>query len=194
MISQSRNVDGISGLTTEEKRALLARLLRERTGRGDSPRRPWSASTTWLRVRRDGCPRALAVVADDGQLTYAELDAPADRVARRYGALGVGPDSRVGTCLNRGVHLVPALLGVLKAGAEFLPLDPTYPAERLKYMATDAELAALVTERSLRAPSPVAPRRNCCLRTSGRRERTGRLGAAEPAAENLAYVIYTSGL
>ncbi|NIF15577.1 non-ribosomal peptide synthetase [Pantoea sp. Cy-639] len=94
-------------------------------------------------VRRT--PDAVALQSEEGQLTYRELDAEANRLAHHLVALGAGPDTRVAVCLERGLQLIIGLLGVLKAGAAYVPLDPGYPDERLHYMLADsAPLALLV--------------------------------------------------
>ncbi|HYW06309.1 MAG TPA: AMP-binding protein, partial [Longimicrobium sp.] len=104
------------------------------------------------RARR--APGATALVFGTETLTYAELDAAADAIARRLRAAGVGPDARVGVCVQRGPALVAALLGAWKAGGAYVPLDPAYPSDRLAYMAADAGLAALVVEDGTRALFP----------------------------------------
>ncbi|MFF4663660.1 amino acid adenylation domain-containing protein [Streptomyces sp. NPDC001282] len=141
-------------------------------------------------------PDAVAVVAGDTSLTYAELDARANRLAHRLRALGAGPERLVGVCLPRGADLVPTLLGVLKSGAAYLPLDPANPADRLRHVLTDAGAAVLVADSGTLpllgdahdGPLVVLDRDRAAL-------------AAEPATEpeplsvpdNTVYVIYTSG-
>ena len=82
-------------------------------------------------------PDAAAVVYGDAQLTYAELNARANRLAHYLRGLGVGPESRVALCLERSVEMVVSLLAVLKAGGAYVPLDPSYPLDRLAYMLDD---------------------------------------------------------
>lgn len=115
----------------------------------------------WFEARADRTPDATAVIADrtgegegDGDtiaevLTYAELDGRANRVAHLLAGLGVGPEDRVGVCLERGADLVAAVLGVLKAGAVHLPLDPDYPAARLEQMVGDGAPRVVLTGPAL---------------------------------------------
>ena len=82
-------------------------------------------------------PHAVAVEIGEERLTYAELNARANRLAHHLRALGVGPDALVGMCVERSVELVVGLLGILKAGGAYVPLDPSYPAQRLAFMLAD---------------------------------------------------------
>ena len=140
-------------------------------------------------------PRAVAVVFEGQSLTYAELEARANRLAHQLRHLGVGPESRVGVCAERSPELVVALLGVLKAGGAYVPLDPAYPAERLAYMLGDSGVPVLLTQERLLERLPEHSAQVLCLdRDAALWE--GR--ASEPPAvqvepESLAYVIYTSG-
>ncbi|HST58143.1 MAG TPA: amino acid adenylation domain-containing protein, partial [Longimicrobium sp.] len=90
-------------------------------------------------------PDAVAVVAEEGTLTFAELNARANRLAHHLAGLGVGPDVRVGICMERSLELAVGLLAVVKAGGCYVPLDPDYPADRLRHMVEDAAPAALLT-------------------------------------------------
>ncbi|HEX9937751.1 MAG TPA: AMP-binding protein, partial [Longimicrobium sp.] len=92
-------------------------------------------------------PGAAAVVWEDETLGYAELNARANRLAHHLRALGVGPDTRVALCVERGVEMVVAMLAVLKAGGAYVPLDPSYPDERLRYMLADGRPAVLLASR-----------------------------------------------
>jgi amino acid adenylation domain-containing protein len=145
-------------------------------------------------VRRT--PGAPAVVFANEILTFTELEARANRLARRLRALGCGPESRVAVALERSPDLVVALLAALKTGGAYVPCDPDYPAERLAYMLSDARPAVLVTVESLRAALPVpAGLVTLCLDA----ERDALAGESdEPLAipgddRGLAYMIYTSG-
>src|SRR5262245_44598963 len=91
-------------------------------------------------------PQAVAVMCGEERLTYRELNGRANRLAHRLRRLGVGPDVLVGLCTKRSPEMVVGLLGVLKAGGAYLPLDPAYPEERLAFMLQDARAAVLLTE------------------------------------------------
>jgi amino acid adenylation domain-containing protein len=99
----------------------------------------------WVSRQAMQTPTQLAVVSQDGSLTYQELEAQANQIARLLQARGAAPGQRVGISLPRGRHLLPAMLGVLKTGASYVPLDPGFPGERLKMMAEDAGLTLVVT-------------------------------------------------
>ena len=92
---------------------------------------------------------------EDRCLTYAALDAHANRLANHLRGLGVGPETVVGLCVERSPEMVVGLLGILKAGAAYLPLDPNYPRERLAFMLTDAGAPVLVTQQALLERLPV---------------------------------------
>ncbi|MGH7580839.1 MAG: non-ribosomal peptide synthetase, partial [Gemmatimonadales bacterium] len=141
-------------------------------------------------------PQAVALAAGAEQLTYRELDRRANRLAHHLRARGVGPDVRVGICLERSPHLIVALLGVLKAGGAYVPLDPSYPQERLRFLLRDAEVAVLLTEGRLRESLPSGDTAAIvCLEPdlasiAGEPDEPVRSGVT---AAHLAYVIYTSG-
>ncbi|MGA3706605.1 amino acid adenylation domain-containing protein, partial [Ralstonia nicotianae] len=141
-------------------------------------------------VRRT--PEAIAVVHEGQQVSYAELNARANRVAHALIGLGVGPDARVGLCAERSVELVIGLLGILKAGGGYVPLDPSYPQDRLVYMLEDsapvAVLAQSNTREQLGALSVPVLDLDGPLEEA---EHDPQVTGLEP--HHLAYVIYTSG-
>jgi natural product biosynthesis luciferase-like monooxygenase protein/amino acid adenylation domain-containing protein len=100
-------------------------------------------------------PNAGAVVFDNEELTYRELDRQANALAHKLHELGVGPDSRVGLCMERSLELMVSMLGILKAGGAYVPLDPTYPKERLAFMVQDAGIQALLTQEKFQLPSEI---------------------------------------
>jgi amino acid adenylation domain-containing protein/FkbM family methyltransferase len=145
-------------------------------------------------------PEAIAVAFADEQLTYRELDTRADAVARYLYALGVGPETAVGVCMERSLELVVGLLAILKAGGAYVPLDPTYPAERLAFMVADAQVPVLLTQQRLASALPSSGARVICLDEPLPAEH-GMEGAQTVAGHavsqvtgaNLAYIVYTSG-
>ncbi|RYZ40222.1 MAG: amino acid adenylation domain-containing protein, partial [Myxococcaceae bacterium] len=142
-------------------------------------------------------PDAIAVVFEGQRLTYAQLDAKANQLAHHLGSLDVGPESLVGVCLERSLEMVVALLGVLKAGAAYVPLDPAYPRDRLQWMLEDTQAPVLLVQEHLVAKLPLegSETQVVCVDTGW--ERIARHPTTPPAprgtADALAYVIFTSG-
>jgi non-ribosomal peptide synthetase component F len=99
-------------------------------------------------------PDAVALIHETQSLTYRELNRRANIVAHRLIALGVKPEDRVAICADRSVEMVVGLLGVLKAGGGYVPLDPTYPRERLEYILEDSAPIAVLTQTSLKRDVP----------------------------------------
>lgn len=149
----------------------------------------------FLEAHAERTPDAVAVILEDKELTYGELNRRANRLAHYLQGLGVGPEVLVGVCMQRSLEMVIALLGVLKAGAAYVPLDPTYPQERLAYMLEDSRPSVLLTQQHLSGALPVKEARVVCVDT--RWPSIGRESEANPACrvvdDSLAYVIYTSG-
>ncbi|MCI0996476.1 non-ribosomal peptide synthetase, partial [Pseudomonas corrugata] len=139
-------------------------------------------------------PDAVAVVFESRTLTYGELNARANRLAHHLLALGIRPDDRVAICVERGLDMIVGLLGILKAGAGYVPLDPAYPAERLAYLLQDSAPVAVLAQtatRRLLADSPVAV---VDLDGSDWQEQSVRNPQVKGLnSSHLAYVIYTSG-
>ncbi|GAA4812204.1 hypothetical protein GCM10023220_49340 [Streptomyces ziwulingensis] len=134
--------------------AELSRLARWSHGAATGPAGRTVSGLVAEQARRR--PGATALTADGQELTYGGLLSRADAVAARLTARGVGPGAVVGVCLERGATLVVALLGILRAGAAYLPLDPEYPAERLAFMLTDSAVALVLTEDRLRGALPAS--------------------------------------
>ena len=146
-------------------------------------------------VQAERRPDAVAVVYEGETLSYGELNGRANQLGRYLRELGVGPEVRVGLCLERGLEMVVGILGVLKAGGCYVPLDPASPVERLSFMVEDTQTPVLLTQEHLRDQLPKNESRVLCLdaewdqiaqQASSNLERWA-------SAENLAYVIYTSG-
>ncbi|MCK1516313.1 amino acid adenylation domain-containing protein [Bradyrhizobium sp. 190] len=143
-------------------------------------------------------PDAIALTYEDVRLSYGELDAKANQLARYLIGLGVGPDQPVAICLERGVAMIVSLLAVLKAGGAYLPLDPAYPAERLRQIVDDAKPKLLIAHSAGRAIFANASCKIVDLETSA--PAIASLATSDPGelvtgltSRHLAYIIYTSG-
>jgi aspartate racemase len=136
-----------------------------------------------------------AVECDGGVLTYRELNAKANRLANYLVKSGVRPETFVGIHLDRSLELLVGLLGILKAGAAYVPLDPSFPEDRLAYMIEDAKISTVVTQVELLSALASSCRTAICLdREWGRIEREDAGNLNTPlVSTNLAYTIYTSG-
>ncbi len=148
-------------------------------------------------ARAAATPEADAVTFGGERMSYGELNRRANRLAHHLRALGIGPGSLVGLCLERSLDTVAAILGVLKAGGAYLPLDPAYPPERLAFALEDSRAAVLVTETRLAPVLPGQLDARTVLLDGVDVERIGREREDNPGArtapEDPAYVIYTSG-
>jgi amino acid adenylation domain-containing protein len=133
------------------------------------------------------------VVFEDQRLTYGALNRRANQLAHHLRALGVGPETLVGVCLERSLELVVALLGVLKAGGAYVLLDPEYPAERLAFMLADAGTPIVLTDERLAARLPAGLARVECIDRARAliAEQNAANYASHAAADNLAYIIYS---
>ena len=140
-------------------------------------------------------PDNIAVVFEDQQLNYRELNARANQLAHYLQNLGVGPDVLVGICVERSLEMMVGLLGILKAGGGYLPIDPEYPTERLLYILQDAQVRVLLTQKHLIAGLPKHQSELVCLDTdwSFTTQAQESNPGCEVQPENLAYAIYTSG-
>jgi amino acid adenylation domain-containing protein len=140
-------------------------------------------------------PEAVAVVFETQQLTYAELNRRANQLAHYLSKRGVGPEVLVGICVERSIAMVVGLLGILKAGGAYLPLDPSYPTERLAFMVEDAGVKVLVIQQELLKNLPRSVAEIVCIDADWDQIslESRDCPESETAGENAAYVIYTSG-
>jgi amino acid adenylation domain-containing protein/non-ribosomal peptide synthase protein (TIGR01720 family) len=136
-------------------------------------------------------PESVAVTCDGESLTYRELNRRANAVARRLVLMGAGPEILIGLCVERTLGMVVGILGILKSGAAYLPIDLSYPPERVAFMLEDAGVLVLVTQRSLEASLP--KHQGAVLFFDDVTEAEDETLASGAKPENLAYVIYTSG-
>ncbi|MCB0196701.1 MAG: amino acid adenylation domain-containing protein, partial [Anaerolineae bacterium] len=140
-------------------------------------------------------PDAVAVVFEDKQMSYGELNQQANQLARHLRSLGVGPDGLVGICVERSLEMMVGLLGILKAGGTYIPLDPAFPAQRLAYILQDAGITTLITQQVLIDQLPEHAAQTVYLDTAGpaiAAQATDNVAVAV-GSEQLAYIIYTSG-
>ncbi|HEY0604990.1 MAG TPA: non-ribosomal peptide synthase/polyketide synthase, partial [Herpetosiphonaceae bacterium] len=140
-------------------------------------------------------PEAVAVISGDRHLTYGELNARANQLGRYLQRLGVGPEVRVGLCMERAPELVIGLLGILKAGGCYVPLDPSYPEERLAFLVADAQMPVVLTQQSLRERLPATDAQIVALDADAAQIAQERPDPVHSGVtpDNLAYIIYTSG-
>ena len=138
---------------------------------------------------------AVAVVYEEEEISYRELNERANQVGHYLRELGVGPEVRVGLCVERSAEMVVGLLGILKAGGVYVPLDPEYPVERLRYMLEDAQASVVVTQDHLLERLTGSGAQVFCIDSEW--SKAGRQSRENPAVrvgvENAVYVIYTSG-
>jgi amino acid adenylation domain-containing protein len=143
----------------------------------------------------DRTPDAVAVVFGNESLTYRELDRRANQLAHHLQELGAKPDGLVGICLERGLDMVVGLLGILKAGSAYVPLDPAYPADRIAFMLEDAEAPLLITQLQLMESLPQGPFQPVLIDSQW--PEIAKRSSDRPGQgfnpESRAYVIYTSG-
>jgi natural product biosynthesis luciferase-like monooxygenase protein len=150
---------------------------------------------TQIEAQAARTPDAVAVVFEDGQLSYRELDERANQLAHHLRGLGAGPDTLVALCCDRSLEMLVAILGIHKAGAAYVPMDPTYPADRIAFMLEDAQAQILVTQETVLGELPETRAHLVCI------DRDWVAISALPVTPvvsgvtpfNLAYTIYTSG-
>ncbi|MCC6416687.1 MAG: amino acid adenylation domain-containing protein, partial [Gemmataceae bacterium] len=185
-----RRLSQVLLLTDAERRQLLVQW---NATRADYPRDRCTHQLVEEQAART--PDRVAVVFDNRQLTYGELNARANQLAHHLKTLGVGPETLVGLCVERSTDMVVGLLGILKAGGAYVPLDPDFPRDRLAFYLQDSAMPVLVTQRRLVTRLAGHRARTVCLDADAAalaaQRRDNLPATATPA--NLAYVIYTSG-
>jgi len=143
----------------------------------------------------DRTPDQTAVIFEDQEITYYELNRRANQLAHYLRKLGVGPDTVVGICMERSLNLVVGLMGIHKAGGAYLPLDPTYPADRIAFMVEDAGIPVLLTQQKLVDGLPQHNAQVVSIDADwpmiARESKENPQGGAAP--HNMSYLIYTSG-
>ncbi|MCA1634100.1 MAG: amino acid adenylation domain-containing protein, partial [Acidobacteria bacterium] len=177
-------------LVTQEEQSLLASWNDTRADYGQA-----ECLHTLFERQAARTPDAVAVTFNGTELKYRELEARANQLARHLRTLGVGPEARAGVCMQRSIEMVVALLGVLKAGAAYVPLDPEYPRERLDFMLEDSQVSVLLTQQALLDTLSPQTARVVALDSDWHviSEQSGDALRLEMSAEHPAYVIYTSG-
>jgi len=155
------------------------------------------SSCTWTSLFEEQVtkgPERVAVVSSDASLTYAELNSRVNQLARYLRAHGVGAETIVGICIERSLEMAIGILGILKCGAAYLPLDPDYPAERLAFMVYDSNLSLVLTTANLAVHLPKSTQ---LILLDSERDEIAKQSDANftdgPNPDGLAYVIYTSG-
>ncbi len=178
----------ISRLATMNAQELLELLTRCRGRRAPLPVRP--VLHELFADQASARPQATALRFSDGEFSYASLDALSDAVADRLNRLDLAPESRVGVCLPRGALWVTALIGVLKAGCAYVPLDPSLPADMLKYMISASQCSALLASSEASFPVAELPRIDPA-RPAFHSDPSRPPAKAYP--DGLAYMTFTSG-
>jgi amino acid adenylation domain-containing protein/non-ribosomal peptide synthase protein (TIGR01720 family)/FkbM family methyltransferase len=190
--NRTQRIEAFSFLTETEHR----QLLEEWNSRWQAEQTPDEFVHQLFENQVERSPSRIALVFEGQTLTYAELNRRADRLAQYLRGLGIGPELRVGICMERSLEMVVGVLGVLKAGGAYVPLDADLPAERLGGMLEDAQVTLLLTQSRLRDRLPVCWAQVIDMdiewKTIEQEGEERNIGAWVGGA-NLAYVIYTSG-
>jgi amino acid adenylation domain-containing protein len=163
----------------------------EEWNRTSVPANPYATVGEWFQAQAAKSPAATAVVFGERTLTYAELDAQSNKLASILRSHGVARRTVVGVFLHRSHEMVVALLGIIKAGGAYLPLDPQLPAQRIEFLIADAAVPLIVTETDLR--DTLADSGAALLMIDQISESVEQPLTNKPNPEDLAYLIYTSG-
>ena len=181
--------DSLSLLSPEQHRVMIKEL--------NETSRPFSQDKCLQQLFEHQvriAPEAVAVISESERLTYGQLDWRANQLAHHLQRLGIGLESLVGICMQRSPEMLLGLLGILKAGAAYLPLDPAYPKERLAFMIADAGVKVVLSQKELMDGTSEGVR-HVCLDSDWKEieQSSGAAPACATSPDNLAYVIYTSG-
>ena len=162
----------------------------------------WNQTDVWspreqcihnlFEVQVEKSPDSIAVVYENKTISYRELNSSANHVAHRLLALGVTSNTLVGICMDRSIEMIVSILGVLKAGAAYVPIDPSYPRERLAFIMKDANIVTILTQQKLLEVLPITNEQLIILDSEITEEDTA-APITNVTPDNLAYVIYTSG-
>jgi amino acid adenylation domain-containing protein/non-ribosomal peptide synthase protein (TIGR01720 family) len=173
-------------LSLEERQQLLGEFNNTKT-----LTHPYSCIHHWIEAQANSTPNNIAVIFDNQKLTYQELNAKANNLANHLASLGVQPETIVALCVERSLDMIVGILGILKAGAAYLPLEPSLPEAALTFRLQDAQVSLLLTQKHLREKINVQAQIVCIDADINDAPQNNILQSATP--ENLAYVIYTSG-
>lgn len=184
------NISQLNILTPAEIKQLLIDFNNTKT-----PDLSYQSIHHWFEAQCQQTPDNIAVVFAEQKLTYQELNKRANQLAHYLQSLGVGSEQLIGICVERSLLMVIGVLGILKAGAAYVPIDPNYPTERKEYILADTQMSLLLTQASLAANFKADNITAICLDTDS--EAINQQPQTNPIsptnADNLAYVIYTSG-
>ena len=189
-IDSPRDIHNFSVLTEQERQKMLVEWNDTKV---DYPKHLCMHELFLAQMEKT--PDNIAVVFDEQKLTYQELNRRANKVAHYLQSLSVGTEVLVGICVERSLDMTVGLLGILKAGAAYLPLDPTYPKERLSFMLSDSQVQVLLTQQKFVDEFSASGVKTVCLDSNWEsiNSQSQENPSSDVTAENLAYVIYTSG-
>ncbi|WP_433325337.1 amino acid adenylation domain-containing protein [Spirillospora sp. CA-294931] len=187
----SLRVGAVDVLDPAERRTMLVEW------NGIAAELPDGSVPEWIAAQAARTPDAVALVAEDDQLTYAELDARANRLAHWLRSQGIGSESVVGVCLPRGAEMIAALVGIWKAGAAYVPVDPAQPADRIAFVVKDSSAVLTLTSDEVLEDLPAGRHRwvvpDDALMTMQLQMQPETTPEQDLKLDQVAYVIYTSG-
>lgn len=189
----SNTSNQISELSPEERRALLAQILREKSKKSNLAFHG-TCIHQLFEAQVEQRPDAVAVTFEDEQLTYWELNQRANQLAHHLRPLGVGPEVLVGICMERSLEMVVGLLGILKAGGAYVPLNPADPKVRLNFMLADSQVQVLLSQQRLLERLPRHSAQVICLDSDWEAiaQQSEENQISRATNKTLAYVIYSS--